>query len=127
MSAKLVFNLENAARVKNAKGYERDILSLFEENGVKKVSYRVKKHSRKRLIGETFTVSRKAFVDWLDGIQINKDEFTKGDIIEYGEFRFEVLKNNGAHGKVKCVKDGFILDKFYWRGCSDERCFKVNI
>lgn len=126
MSATLVFDLENVNRVKRGDS-ERDIISLFEENGVKKVMYRVKKHTQKYRIDTVGTVTRKAFVNWLQGIQLEKDTFKKGDIIEFGKSKFIVLKNQGIFGKVKCLESGATIDKLYWRGCSEIRCFKIGI
>lgn len=126
MSAKLVFDLENVNRVKRGDS-ERDIISLFEENGVKKVMYRVKKHTQKHRIDTVNTVTRKAFVNWLDGVQMEKDTFKKGDIIMFGESKLIVLKNEGIFGKVQCAETGATIEKLYWRGCSEIRCFKIGV
>lgn len=130
MSARLIFDLANVSRAKKGFGgkiIERDIISLYDDNGVQKVKYRVKKHHQKRRIDEVNSVTRKAFVEWLDGIQINKDEFQRGDIIEFGEYKLVVLKNHGAFGKVKSLDEGHVIEKLYWRGCSEIRCFKTGV
>lgn len=122
----LVFDLNNVANVKNKKGYERSIISVFKENGVDYVKYIVKSHKDKYRINSIQTIKRKSFVDWLDGIQINNDKFQRGDILQFGDFKLVVLKNKGVYGNVRDFHKGYIIEKFYWRGYSDLRCYKTG-
>lgn len=127
--SKVVYPLEKVARVIDRKGNEREIVSLIKNDAgaVSKVIYRVTRHKEERRVGTVSEITKKAFVDWFHGVQIEKDQFKRGDIIRFEDMTFIVLRNNGIHGIVKDTESNIILKKFYWRGCSNDlRCHKIG-
>lgn len=118
----LIYDLPLVARAKNEKGCEREIISINEDI----VKYRVVKHTHKRFINTINTIKRKTFVAWLDGVQLKKDSFKRGDIVEFKGTKLVVLSNKGAYGKVKSLEHGFVIEEFYWRGYTDDRTFKIG-
>lgn len=118
----LIYDLNLTARAKNSKGCEREIISANEDI----VKYRVVKHTHKTFINVIKTIKRKTFVAWLDGVELKKDAFKRGDIVEFKGTKLIVLSNKGAYGKVKSLEHGFVIEEFYWRGYTGDRTFKIG-
>jgi hypothetical protein len=106
----LIYDLTEISAAVDANGNIRSVITA--DNCF--VTYRVAKHSQPHRIGETKTIKKKSFVDWLEGAKVNKNTFKEGDIILLSGDKFEVLENHGIYGTVRSLTEGFILNNVYW-------------
>lgn len=78
------------------------------------VKYKVLQHSQKHRIGQTYKTSLKKFAEFIHGIYVEGDKFSKNDIVELDGEKFRVLRNDGSKGLVRSLEKGFEIPTF-WR------------